>query len=201
MDGKGHLGMAVASSVIYLEYFSSFKFYHHADYFYILYHSPTFYTVLGFLIAIFAGKLPDYDLYLVNNPSDWRERVRYHRQITHSLLLGLVALVYLLYLKGGEEPADTLYIDMFGYFVFGFLSHIVADILTGTVPIFLWADNRKTWLRIGIRINGLKTFFVSLGVVLSPVFVIAGIYDIYTVTYAKNQGIIHQIIDKISLGA
>ena len=106
-------------------------------------HSCFLFFIL-LLLTLFGSIFPDYDLKLkefFNDPYGKR-RYLYHRQITHSLLLWILAFFYASY---------TQNIYLF-YFTIGGISHLFGDMITGTIPIFLWGKYYKPLSRIGIGV-------------------------------------------------
>lgn len=119
----------------------------------ILYYQLTqnkFYYPIIFLAILCLGvNTPDLDLYI----GDPKKRYKTHRQITHSLLLFIVLLsIVLFYNRSFYEYKDLYYIYLYGIF-----THLIADVITGTIPMFLYGayyQPNKILLRIGI-----DTFF------------------------------------------
>ena len=107
-----------------------------------------FYTIIFFIFYWIGSTLPDIDLkfkYLM--PKQFRnQRFRYHRQLTHSLLLSFGSL-YLLYLYPQKE---YILIPLYGV-IFGIITHQIGDMLTGTVPIFFVGPYYMRFSRLGIN--------------------------------------------------
>ena len=83
--------------------------------------------------------------------------------------------------------------EMATYFAVGLFSHLIADVVTGTVPIGFYADNRKTYARIGIRNQTIKNLFVSFGQFFGPVLFLISFYQFFM--YASTPG--YNVIDTI----
>jgi len=102
-----------------------------------------------FLILFFIGvTFPDIDMKCKFFYHNKAERYLYHRQLTHSLSLNLILLYYsLFYLP------DYTYL-YFGAtaFLLGISTHLIADMLTGSIPIFLYGHYGIPFRRIGITI-------------------------------------------------
>lgn len=137
------------------------------------------YYILLFLIPFFIGTtFPDIDMkfkIFVKNKSD---RFLYHRQITHSLLLN-ISLIYcsLYYLADRTE-----FYFIFTAFLLGIFTHLIADMLTGSIPIFLYGHYGKQFSRIGVtRIipkNMHKIFTEKLPKVLNKYIIIIIIFNL-----------------------
>jgi len=102
---------------------------------------------IGFLATYLIGTItPDIDLkfkFLVKNSN---ERYKYHRQFTHSLLLTLFLIFSSLYWLPNYTE---LYPIATGFFL-GILTHIIGDMLTGSVPWFIYGHYGIPGMRIGI---------------------------------------------------
>lgn len=200
MNAKGHKAVAIATaSLIFLpqdnihyniEIIDHIMSYFHAFNIYIsneILQGEFWKTPLLFFILLLGAKLPDSDLlmkYLLS-PEVAKKRYLYHRQITHSILfLGII--VYLAI----ENLNIYLYI-----FSLGIFSHIIADILTGSVPIVLWGTYIKRYrffTRFGVDaqlplpddvIKIIKNFFVKLGdKYLYPIFFYPGVFMVTSLT-------------------
>lgn len=132
------------------------------------------YTSLCFGAAILGGKAPDWDLYFVDKDASWQDRCKVHRQITHSTVLTLILFV-ITFLMSKTNP----WWEVATYFTIGLLSHLVADILTGTVPIGLYGDYRNMSSRIGVRNQSIKNFFIYAGQFLGPVLFFLSLYQFF----------------------
>lgn len=180
MNGNGHLGMAATFAALYQYNLAAFHsgsdFYGYA------------YSAICFGAAILGGKAPDWDLLLVEKDADWQKRCQIHRQVTHSFLL-IVSFFIFAFLMAKNGP----WWEVLAYFAVGLMSHLVADLVTGTVPIGLYADNRKTYARIGIRNDIVKKLFVLLGQILGPIFFFISIYQFFM--FASKPGF--NVIDTI----
>lgn len=111
-----------------------------------------------FLIAFYIGiTLPDIDLLFKNmfGDPDGKKRYLYHRQITHSIVLW-IALFYI-----SITQHDFVWsIGLLGLSL-GVFTHLIGDMVTGSVPLFLHADYRKQKgilkkilnLRIGVKLG------------------------------------------------
>lgn len=161
MLAAGHAGVAVVSACIYQ------------------YYTPVAYEInsglIGSIIALFlaylGGRAPDWDLFLVPDNADWRTRIKIHRQTTHSLILisGLSAFAYF-------NLENNYLFEYLAYFCVGLLSHLAADVVTGSIPVFLYGGYPRG-MRIGIKNESIKRLFVSLGQISAPILIPLGIYQ------------------------
>lgn len=174
MNYKGHLGMGVlgfgvVANSIELQYT----------------HNNYEITAMMAIAMFSASKIIDQDLkFAAILPKDMRsKRYLYHRQITHSLILWLGFLLYgmygadIAYLRPGnmEFIISNYYIF---FFAVGGLTHLFADMLTGSIPILLWGKYGRG-LRIGINIDSTKKLLVKLGDKSYLAMMGLGIYLIY----------------------
>jgi membrane-bound metal-dependent hydrolase YbcI (DUF457 family) len=93
-------------------------------------------------VTIIGALLPDIDLkfkHFYNDPKG-NKRYLYHRQITHSLFLWVGLFIYAAY---------NYNVYLF-YFALGGISHLFGDMITGSVPIFLWGKYYNSFTRIGV---------------------------------------------------
>jgi len=81
-------------------------------------------------------------------PAQRRETFRYHRQITHSILLWLGLLWYSLYFL----PSITDFSMLLTYLSLGVITHLIGDMLTGSIPWLLYAPYYIRFSRIGITV-------------------------------------------------
>lgn len=154
MNQKGHAGIAILGLGIYTYYTKE--------------HPSTFTeTVIPIISVMIGAKLPDLDLKLKHLlPKDLQnKRYLYHRQFTHSLLLWL-GIGYYSYISN--------FVPLF-YLVLGVMTHLIADMLTGSIPIGIYGRYKKPFSRIGLNINITKQFFVKLGDILYVPMAIIGI--------------------------
>lgn len=144
MNRKGHLGAAVLSLGITQHFLA-----------------PMILTTENIIIAlactIAGGKVPDLDFYFkyFYAKAHRNKRYLYHRQFTHSLLLICGLLLF-------SILSQAPYAPYLFYFSVGLVSHVITDMLTGTVPIFV-TGNHMGPFRIGIKYDPIKKFFVSVG--------------------------------------
>jgi len=104
--------------------------------------------VIGSGLLIVGSKFPDIDLKLKKIlPESLKDkRYYYHRQFTHSILLWILISFFIYSLNIHTEFKIVSYM-----FIFGVLTHLVADMLTGTIPVFFYGTYRKgAKNRIGI---------------------------------------------------
>jgi len=99
--------------------------------------------ILLLLFYYFGIRFPDMDLYIKNiSPYLKEHRYLYHRQLTHSLFLNLFIMFYFY---------KNIYVFFFSY---GLLTHLIADMFTGSIPLFLFGKYYRTFnifqWRIGI---------------------------------------------------
>ena len=99
-------------------------------------------TLAFLMLTLFGAKFPDLDLLLspLFDRGTGMRRYRYHRQLTHSVLLWGVTMWYALY---------TYNVFLF-YFAIGGIVHLLGDMLTGSVPWLLWGRYRNFFTRVGI---------------------------------------------------
>ena len=141
-------------------------------------------SILLLITMISASKIIDQDLkFAIFLPKDLRhKRYLYHRQVTHSLVIWLIILMFGLY--GFNTNLQEIIQMNFNinyyilFFAIGGLSHLLADMLTGSIPIFLWGKYRRGF-RIGINIEFTKKFFVSFGDKMSIPMMFIGVFLIY----------------------
>ena len=158
------------------------------DMIYYVFHKPTILSLCLFLIiTLMGGLFPDIDFkfkYLMSDENK-NKAYLYHRQITHSLLLWLGILGFSIYER-------NIYVF---FFVFGVMVHLIGDMLTGSIPIFLYGKYYNHFSRIGIdRItfilgsnkNKLNKIIAQLGEIAAPICIIAAIIFI-----TKLQNIYH----------
>jgi len=97
-----------------------------------------FHNILKLIILLtlfyFGIRFPDLDLIIKKFSNHLKNhRYLYHRQLTHSIFLSLFILFY-------------FYKNIFiFYFIYGMITHLIADIITGSVPIFLTGKYYKTF--------------------------------------------------------
>jgi len=134
-------------------------------------------TILVFYIVYFIGeRIPDLDLKLKIIFKN-KEQYHYHRQLTHSLLIDISIIVLGIYL-------ENIYVSLIGL---GILSHLIADMITGSIPLFLYGKYYNSFVRIGIskKVVGenLYSFFTKelpkfFDLIFIPM-IILGVYIIY----------------------
>jgi hypothetical protein len=113
------------------------------NYYYIgISHISTLITALIHLFIFILGvRTPDLDLYFKYlYQKGNRQQYRYHRQITHSLLLYTI----LLYISIHFNNSYLL------FYIIGVFTHLIADMLTGSIPILFWGAYYSYFSRIGI---------------------------------------------------
>jgi len=107
-----------------------------------------------FLLFYYIGStLPDLDLKLkyLYPVRDRHKRYLYHRQITHSILVSLSLLVYGIYLFNGGGTLGLLSYIIVGL-ALGIITHQIGDMITGSIPILLYAPYYIRFARIGITV-------------------------------------------------
>jgi len=171
MNYPGHLGMGVLGFGIVSNILETSTT-----------HNNIEITTMLALCMISASKIIDQDLKLkFILPKDIRnKRYLYHRQITHSLILWVGLLFYSLF--GIPTSPNNIILDINYYIMFfaiGGLTHLIADMLTGSIPILLWGKYSRG-LRIGLNFNLTKDFFVKAGDKTYIIMMIIGIYLIFT---------------------
>lgn len=103
---------------------------------------------IGIMIYFFGALFPDYDFLLryLYNDKKKQKRYLYHRQFTHGLFLWFI-LFYLTLKYFNIHSIINFYIVLF---ILGVITHLIADMLTGTVPLWLYGKYYNTFSRIGI---------------------------------------------------
>jgi len=149
--------------------FPNFKWENFVVYFEKQFYYPLSTIFILFILTLIGAVIPDIDLKLkdVFNDPDGKKRYLYHRQFTHSMLLWSAGFFYAAY---------TQNIYLF-YFTLGGLSHLFGDMITGSVPVFLWGKYYVFWSRIGVdRIYKNPAFYSKLAKFLDKfMIIVAGI--------------------------
>ena len=97
------------------------------------------------LLFYFLGStFPDIDMKLKFLYGS-KNRYKYHRQFTHSLVLWIVLI---LFLSSKLSIYNWLIIPLM--FSFGVLTHLIGDMITGSIPWFLYGPYYMRFSRIGI---------------------------------------------------
>lgn len=182
MNRIGHLGVAVLTAGVAHHYLSS-----GTD------------TIIenAFLIvfAILGAKTPDIDLQLKHILPRDTHFTTYHRQITHSPILWSLLFIFGIFgemsfnslfdliknisnIQYSNIDTETVFNKYILFFAVGGISHLIADFLTGTIPLFLWGSVRNKF-RIGIRYVPIKVFFVQMGEFMAIPFIILGSYIVF----------------------
>ena len=123
------------------------------------------------LLTIFGATIPDWDLKLkyVYHDYSGKKQYLYHRQITHSLFIWIL-FGYLSY------NLNNIYLF---YFVVGVYTHLIADMLTGSIPILFYGRYYDYFSRIGLdRFYPKPSFWKKVAIWsdrISPLFVVVGI--------------------------
>lgn len=109
---------------------------------YILLYIP---AIIFYFIGV---RIPDLDNYFkfFFNKADRQLTYLYHRQFTHSLLIYTGILAYILY--NYNSPFILLPI----FFIFGILTHLLGDMLTGSIPWAIYGHYGYRFTRIGVTI-------------------------------------------------
>jgi len=104
--------------------------------------------ILSLFIYFYAATFPDYDRYLkiFYSKENQSKRYLYHRQISHSLLLCFIIIIYSLYYINNSYYLLSL------FFGLGILTHLIADMITGSIPILLYGPYYIRFSRLGITI-------------------------------------------------
>lgn len=156
MNSKGHISQSILGASLFP--IISYKSYNYLDeiglyriseniynyfinYYYQVIHGEHIINIFIMLLLIVIGSgLPDLDFNFKYFYSDRSKIYRYHRQITHSLILNLSIFIYSLY-----------YYNPIIFFIwYGVLIHLIGDMLTGSIPILLWGKYYHYFSRIGI---------------------------------------------------
>lgn len=118
-----------------------------------IYTTDTYLAMVVFtLLFMFGSILPDYDYKFKHLYSKETPYWVYHRQITHSLV-GFLGLGFYLYLNINNSDFFILGFALVG----GVLTHLLADMITGTVPLWTHGNyNSKKLLtyRVGFKLFG-----------------------------------------------
>ena len=179
MNIRGHMGMAALCAAVYQYSYSPYEYNG---------QHPLF--LFGCMFAALAGgKAPDYDLLLVDKNANYIERSKIHRQTTHSIVL-IIGLTYIAY----QAALKNYQMELAVYFCVGLVSHLIADVVTGTIPILFYGDPRKPFRRIGIKIDPIKRLFVKLGDWLG--YPVAGIACFQMYMFHKDGA--YNVLDKLS---
>ena len=191
MNSIGHLGMAASFAALYQYHLAEFTTNSSSalNSTSILAYA---YTFLCFGAAILGGKAPDWDLYFVDKEASWQDRCKVHRQITHSTIL-ILALFAFTFFMSRTSP----WWEIATYFSVGLLSHLVADIVTGTVPIGIYGDYRSSGSRIGIKNQSIKNFFIYVGQFLGPIFFFISLYQFFMFASKPGFNVLNFIKDFI----
>ena len=107
------------------------------------------YIALGLIIYLIGAVFPDYDFILrhLYDDKDKKKRYLYHRQFTHGLLLWVSLFAFVLYKYYYIHSIILFYAIIF---ILGILTHLIADMLTGTIPLIIYGKYYNTFSRIGI---------------------------------------------------
>lgn len=144
--------------------------------------------IIPAVFLYFAGvRVPDLDMKLrVFFKKEERSLLYlYHRQFTHSLFLYLSMFLLLLYYT--NNPLAVLPL----FFLYGIFSHLIADMLTGSVPWGLYGHYGKRISRFGITTflpNFMHTIFTRTFVAF-----IEKNYRILYVLFVLNIGIVYYL--------
>jgi len=104
-------------------------------------YSNIYYMLSAILLVLIGSWLPDIDFQLKHiYGKSYRDLPRYHRQVTHSLLLNIAILLYAIYSKN---------FILFWIWV-GVISHLIGDMITGSIPILLYGRYGNWISRVGI---------------------------------------------------
>lgn len=118
---------------------------------FIEYILNNYFLIIPILITyLFASTFPDIDqkLKIFFKAENKDKRFLYHRQYTHSLLLWIGLLIFSL-----TYIFEYTYINIFLFvFILGVLTHLLGDMLTGSIPWALYAPYYARFTRIGITI-------------------------------------------------
>ncbi len=112
--------------------------------FYIVFISIVFYWVGSTVIDFIDFKIIKPFLSKENRKYPYL----YHRQWTHSFLLHvflLAVIIYFIKITGSIWLYPLLFLSL------GVWTHLITDMMTGTIPIFLFGHYAKTGSRIGIN--------------------------------------------------
>lgn len=141
----------------------------------LLYQGFDLYYLKEFIFLMFMFfmgiKFPDVDLLLkkYGGSSFSNLRYLYHRQFTHSIFIFIFLFLYF---------GKNQYLTMFFY---GVITHLIADMLTGSVPLFFH----------GYYYKSLNIFTLRIGIDL--------FYILTKPSYMKGSTLIQKTIDKIKL--
>ena len=101
--------------------------------------------ILTLFFYLFGAIIPDIDLWFryFFDDKNKQKRYLYHRQFTHSLAFWIIAFVFLL----RNYTHDYFFVLVF---ILGVFTHLLGDMLTGTIPILFYGKYYHTFSRIGI---------------------------------------------------
>lgn len=109
------------------------------------------YLILYFLASIIGSILPDKDMLLKRFYGDKKdERFRYHRQWTHSILLWGLLTAFAFYAFFNDFN-PLIWVSLIGLCV-GAWSHLIGDMITGSVPWGLYGKYYDRFSRFGITV-------------------------------------------------
>lgn len=150
--------------------------------------------IMGLLFLI-GAVIPDLDQLLKNYYKHYTE---YHRQITHSLFLGLFFNITIFYLY-------LFYFDFLKYFLVffsGILLHIIIDIFFGKggIPLFLYTNRWNSKFRVSIPLfsnSGIvSNIIISISYILllylsylnfhNYLYLVVSVFYIFLLTSIKN---------------
>lgn len=102
--------------------------------------------ILFWIVYMVGTTVPDFDLKLKHiYPSSMKnQRFRYHRQITHSVLLSISLLAFSVFYY------ESAYWMLLAALALGIITHQIGDMLTGSIPWFFYGPYFLRFSRIGI---------------------------------------------------
>ena len=143
-------------------------------------------TMLSLFIALFyiGSLIPDLDLKFKNfyKKEDKNKLYLYHRQFTHSILLFLI--LFISSLSYFPNIIGDLAIGLTA-FSLGIFTHLLGDMLTGSVPFFFYGNYHDRFSRIGIT-TFLPKFMHPLFTKKFPLWIDRHIFFVFIPIYTIN---------------
>jgi len=108
------------------------------------------FTSLFLLFYAIGTTFPDQDMKLKYLMPKYKrnERFRYHRQLTHSILLSAGSFYYIVFMFKGLFIVKIIALGM----ILGIFTHQIGDMLTGSIPWLLYGPYYIRFSRIGITV-------------------------------------------------
>jgi len=104
-------------------------------------------SVLAYFIGSVAMDWIDFNI-LKHLASNKEDHTTFHRQITHGFFPNLALLALSIY---SIEYFNNAWAYVGVFFMIGVWTHLIMDMLTGSIPWFFYSDYRSNWGRVGIN--------------------------------------------------